>query len=205
MLWGDTVYLILCPDSGLLVSFCSLVIVCLSLPTNCHTGGSWKYLSASWVNECTHSFFVFVKSLYCAVIRKSTKTFFFFFCILKRSCSVSFVNSVNNHPEGIVYQLGFGVGRVLYALLRQDCVWSVRFLGCLFVFFSVTVLWIRCMYSIYVTLADCWVQLSPVIRVESQAWSQPELSLLIWLMPAQFLQLLRYCCYNNHQSLEYCY
>lgn len=61
------------------------------------------------------------------------------FCILKRSCPVSFVNSVNNHADGIVYQFfweGRGVwGGGVQSLLRQDCVQSEFYF-----FLSVTML-----------------------------------------------------------------
>lgn len=104
MLSRDAVYLIFCPDCfWLFILFCSLVVVCLSLPTNCHTGGFWKYLSTFWVNECTHPFFclfvcLFIVNILCSNKEKHKD----FSCILNKSCSVSFVNSVNNHPEGIV-------------------------------------------------------------------------------------------------------
>lgn len=101
---------------------------------------------------------------------------FYFFAFWKRSCSVSFVNSVNSHPQGIVYQFGLGEGggggwgMGSFMLFWGRTVFEMW--GFLFLFFflsSVTMLWIRCMYSIYVTLADCWAQQIPVIRVESQA------------------------------------
>lgn len=37
--------------------------------------------------------------------------FFFFSFAFKRSCSVRFVNNVNNHPECIVHLCGFRDGR----------------------------------------------------------------------------------------------
>lgn len=49
------------------------------------------------MNVPISSFFV-LRSSYCAVIREKHKDF----------SSVSFVNSVNNHPEGIVSLLLFG-------------------------------------------------------------------------------------------------
>lgn len=101
MLWGNTVYLILGPDPGLLVSYSSDCpsVIANQLPY-------WRILKilVSIVSDWMYSLLLLF--IYCAVMRKSTKTFLCFcFAFWKRSCSVSFVNSVNNHPdEGIVYQ-----------------------------------------------------------------------------------------------------
>lgn len=122
----------LCP----IVDLCSLVIICLVHQLPCRTDGRCG------MNVLISSVSVYrLRSSCCAVIREKHKDF----------SSVSFVYSVNNHPEAIVSLFR------LFVCLRDGgseghsrCFFAAgSWLKCDFSLsppLSVTTLWIKCMY-----------------------------------------------------------